>query len=42
MLNSPRLTAVTGTALFADGGFFGALQTGQVDFSALSEGGAEG
>jgi NAD(P)-dependent dehydrogenase (short-subunit alcohol dehydrogenase family) len=35
-LNSPRLSCVTGEALYADGGFFGALQTGQVDFSDVS------
>jgi NAD(P)-dependent dehydrogenase (short-subunit alcohol dehydrogenase family) len=34
-LNSPRLTYVTGEAFNVDGGFFGALQTGQIDFSAL-------
>jgi NAD(P)-dependent dehydrogenase (short-subunit alcohol dehydrogenase family) len=34
-LNSPRLSYVTGETLYTDGGFFGALQTGQVDFSAL-------
>lgn len=34
-LNSPRSSYVTGEALYVDGGFFGALQTGQVDFSAL-------
>ena len=35
-LNSPRLSYVTGEALYVDGGFFGALQTGQVDFSNVS------
>jgi NAD(P)-dependent dehydrogenase (short-subunit alcohol dehydrogenase family) len=35
MLNSPRLSYVTGEALMVDGGFFGALTTGQVDFSKL-------
>lgn len=34
-LNSPRLTYVTGEAFNVDGGFFGALQTGQIDFSQL-------
>ena len=37
-LNSPRLSCVTGEALYADGGFFGALQTGQVDFSNVTAG----
>jgi NAD(P)-dependent dehydrogenase (short-subunit alcohol dehydrogenase family) len=35
-LNSPRLSCVTGEALYVDGGFFGALQTGKVDFSAVA------
>ena len=35
-LNSPRLSCVTGKALYVDGGFFGALQTGQVDFSNVT------
>jgi NAD(P)-dependent dehydrogenase (short-subunit alcohol dehydrogenase family) len=35
-LNSPRLSCVTGEALYVDGGFFGALQTGQVDFSQVT------
>jgi NAD(P)-dependent dehydrogenase (short-subunit alcohol dehydrogenase family) len=35
MLNSPRLSYVVGETLFVDGGFFGALQTGQVDFSVM-------
>jgi NAD(P)-dependent dehydrogenase (short-subunit alcohol dehydrogenase family) len=35
-LNSPRLSYVTGEAFHVDGGFFGALQTGQVDFSNVS------
>jgi len=35
VLNSPRLSYVVGETLFVDGGFFGALQTGQIDFSAL-------
>jgi NAD(P)-dependent dehydrogenase (short-subunit alcohol dehydrogenase family) len=35
-LNSPRLSCVTGEALYVDGGFFGALQTGQVDFSHVT------
>jgi NAD(P)-dependent dehydrogenase (short-subunit alcohol dehydrogenase family) len=34
-LNSPRSSYITGETLYTDGGFFGALQTGQVDFSAL-------
>jgi NAD(P)-dependent dehydrogenase (short-subunit alcohol dehydrogenase family) len=34
-LNSPRASYVTGESFYTDGGFFGALQTGQVDFSAL-------
>jgi len=34
-LNSPRLSYVAGTAFYVDGGFFGALQAGQVDFSHL-------
>jgi NAD(P)-dependent dehydrogenase (short-subunit alcohol dehydrogenase family) len=34
-LNSPRASYVTGESFYSDGGFFGALQTGQVDFSAL-------
>lgn len=34
-LNSPRASYITGETLYTDGGFFGALQTGQVDFSAL-------
>jgi NAD(P)-dependent dehydrogenase (short-subunit alcohol dehydrogenase family) len=35
VLNSPRLSYVVGETLFVDGGFFGALQTGQIDFSRL-------
>ncbi|MGI8755946.1 MAG: SDR family oxidoreductase [Acidimicrobiales bacterium] len=35
MLNSPRASYVVGETLFADGGFFGALQTGRLDMSAL-------
>ena len=35
VLNSPRLSYIVGETLFVDGGFFGALQTGQIDFSAL-------
>jgi NAD(P)-dependent dehydrogenase (short-subunit alcohol dehydrogenase family) len=35
VLNSPRLSYVVGETFFADGGFFGALQTGQIDFSRL-------
>jgi NAD(P)-dependent dehydrogenase (short-subunit alcohol dehydrogenase family) len=34
-LNSRRLTYVTGEAFNVDGGFFGALQTGEIDFSQL-------
>jgi len=40
VLNSPRLSYVTGEALYTDGGFFGALQTGQVDFSRLMPSGS--
>ena len=36
-LNSPRASCIAGEVLFTDGGFFGALQTGQVDFSALTQ-----
>jgi NAD(P)-dependent dehydrogenase (short-subunit alcohol dehydrogenase family) len=35
MLNSPRASYVVGETLFADGGFFGALQTGRLDMSAF-------
>jgi NAD(P)-dependent dehydrogenase (short-subunit alcohol dehydrogenase family) len=35
MLNSPRMSYVTGEVLMVDGGFFGALTTGQIDFSQL-------
>ncbi len=35
MLNSPRASYVVGETFFADGGFFGALQTGRLDMSAL-------
>ncbi|HET6663239.1 MAG TPA: coniferyl-alcohol dehydrogenase [Acidimicrobiales bacterium] len=35
-LNSPRLSYVTGEAFYVDGGFFAALQTGQVDFSNVT------
>jgi len=35
-LNSPRLSYVVGETFYTDGGFFAALQTGQVDFSALT------
>lgn len=34
-LNSPRSSYVTGEALHTDGGFLGAMVTGQIDFSAL-------
>ncbi|MDQ1462045.1 MAG: hypothetical protein QOI08_3529 [Actinomycetota bacterium] len=34
-LGSPRASYVTGVSLFADGGFTGALFTGQVDFARL-------
>jgi NAD(P)-dependent dehydrogenase (short-subunit alcohol dehydrogenase family) len=34
-LNSPRASYVTGTALFADGGFTGALHTGHLDVTLL-------
>ena len=35
LLGSSRASYVVGETLYADGGFYGALQTGQVDFSAL-------
>jgi len=35
-LNSPRSSYVVGETLYTDGGFFGALQTNQVDFSFLT------
>ena len=35
MLNSPRASYVVGETFFVDGGFFGALQTGRLDMSAL-------
>ncbi len=35
MINSPRSSYVVGEAFFADGGFFGALQTNRLDFSAF-------
>lgn len=35
MLNSSRSSYVVGETFFADGGFFGALQTGRLDMSAL-------
>ena len=34
-LNSPRCSYVTGETFFTDGGFYAALQNGQLDFSAL-------
>ena len=34
-LNSPRSSYIAGESLFVDGGFFGALQTGKLDFSQL-------
>jgi NAD(P)-dependent dehydrogenase (short-subunit alcohol dehydrogenase family) len=37
-LNSPRASYVNGETFTTDGGFFGALQTGQVDLSALFAG----
>jgi len=35
-LNSPRSSYIVGEVLFTDGGFFAAIQTGQLDFSGLS------
>jgi NAD(P)-dependent dehydrogenase (short-subunit alcohol dehydrogenase family) len=35
-LNSPRASFVNGEAFTTDGGFFGAVQTGQVDLSKLA------
>jgi NAD(P)-dependent dehydrogenase (short-subunit alcohol dehydrogenase family) len=35
VLNSPRLSYVNGHHLFADGGFFGAVQAGQIDVMAM-------
>jgi NAD(P)-dependent dehydrogenase (short-subunit alcohol dehydrogenase family) len=35
LIGSPRASYVVGETLYADGGFYGALQTGQVDFSAF-------
>jgi hypothetical protein len=35
LVGSPRASYVVGSSLYADGGFFGALQTGQIDFSQL-------
>ncbi|HEY4928225.1 MAG TPA: SDR family oxidoreductase [Acidimicrobiales bacterium] len=35
LIASPRASYVVGESLYADGGFYGALQTGQIDFSAL-------
>ncbi len=40
-LGSPRAGYVTGISLFADGGFTGALFTGQVDFARLMPPGSE-
>jgi NAD(P)-dependent dehydrogenase (short-subunit alcohol dehydrogenase family) len=40
-LNSPRASYVNGETLTTDGGFFGALQTGQVDLSGLVPASAE-
>ena len=34
-LNSPRMSYVNGEALHTDGGFLGAMVTGQIDFAAL-------
>lgn len=33
-LNSPRSSYITGEALMVDGGFFGAMQTGEIDVAA--------
>ena len=35
MLNSPRMSYVNGEALHTDGGFLGAMVTGQIDLSAI-------
>ena len=35
LIGSSRASYVVGESFFADGGFFAALQTGQIDFSAL-------
>lgn len=35
-VNSPRCSYVVGETFFTDGGFFAALQNGQLDFSALT------
>ena len=35
LIGSPRASYVVGSSLYADGGFYGALQTGQIDFSQL-------
>ncbi len=35
LLGSERASYVVGESLYADGGFYGALQTGQIDFSHL-------
>jgi NAD(P)-dependent dehydrogenase (short-subunit alcohol dehydrogenase family) len=35
MINSPRASYVVGEAFFTDGGFFGSLQAGRLDMSAL-------
>ena len=34
-LNSPRMSYVNGEALHTDGGFLGAMMTGQIDVAAL-------
>jgi NAD(P)-dependent dehydrogenase (short-subunit alcohol dehydrogenase family) len=39
-LNSPRLSYVTGESLHADGGFLGAVTTGQIDIAELLSRGA--
>jgi hypothetical protein len=35
LIGSSRASYVVGESLYADGGFYGALQTGQIDFSQL-------